>query len=141
MRKCGLSLRELVDAYCKEVRSVLELAVPVWHPGITNEQSMKIERIQKSSLSAILGKNYISYENALKISGLKFLSERRDDICLKFICKNMESPNPLLEKMEKMHNTRSDQNLAKEFQCRSQNFFMSSLPFLARKYNSYLKSK
>ena len=57
MKKCGLSLKELVDAYCKEVRSLLELAVPVWHPGITNEQPMKSERIQKSSLSAILGKN------------------------------------------------------------------------------------
>ena len=115
--------------------------MPVWHPGITNEQSMKIEQIQKPSLSAILGKNYISYDNALKLSGLKCLSERREAICLKFICKNMESPNPLLEKMEKMHNTRSDQNLAKEFQCRSQNFFMSSLPFLARQYNSVLKTK
>ena len=43
MKNCGLNLNELVDAYKKEVRSLLELAVPVWSSGITQEQSLKIE--------------------------------------------------------------------------------------------------
>ena len=34
---------KIFDAYSKEVRSLLELAVPVWHPGLTVKQSDEIE--------------------------------------------------------------------------------------------------
>ena len=47
MKNSGLTMPQLVDAYIKEVRSILELAVPVWGSGITVEQSLKIERFQK----------------------------------------------------------------------------------------------
>ena len=93
MKWRGLSLHELIDAYTKEVRSILELAVPVWSSGLTLEQSVIIERVQKSSLSAILGSDYISYDNALKITKLERLSVRRKKICLKFVQKNVQSEN------------------------------------------------
>ena len=120
---------------------MLELAVPVWHSSISLEQQGQIERVQKSSLAAILGQSYISYENALKVTNLKRLSDRREDICLRFIKKNMESKNPFLKKIQKNYNTRSDINLVEEIQCRTHAFFMSSIPFLARKFNEYQKSK
>ena len=50
MKTSGLNEKELIDAYVKEVRSILELAVPVWHSGISLEQETKIERVQKSAL-------------------------------------------------------------------------------------------
>ena len=31
MKKTGLNHTELIDAYTKEIRSLLELAVPLWH--------------------------------------------------------------------------------------------------------------
>ena len=31
----GASRMDLLDVYMKQVRSILELAVPAWHPGIT----------------------------------------------------------------------------------------------------------
>ena len=34
---------ELYDVYQKEVRSVLEYAVPVWHSGLTQKQTSEIE--------------------------------------------------------------------------------------------------
>ena len=77
MKKSGLSQNELIDAYKKEVRSLLELAVPVWHSGLTKEQSQQIERIQKISLAAILGQKYTSYGKALKLCDLSMLSDRR----------------------------------------------------------------
>ena len=82
MKSSGLSLHELIDAYTKEVRSILELAVPVWSSGLTLEQSVIIERVQKSSLSAILGSDYISYYNAIKFTKLERLSVRRKKISL-----------------------------------------------------------
>ena len=57
MKLSGLSQSELIDAYKKEVHSLLELAAPVWNSGITQEQVLKIERVQKSSLAAILGQS------------------------------------------------------------------------------------
>ena len=44
--KLGLSKERLFDVYSKEIRSILELAVPVWHSGLTTMQSNNIERIQ-----------------------------------------------------------------------------------------------
>ena len=108
MKSSGLNERELVDAYVKEVRSILELAVPVWHPGITEEQETKIERVQKSALSAILGNMYVSYESALKKTKLKPLRERRQNICLKFINKYMKSKDPILKTVVKKVNTRCE---------------------------------
>ena len=140
MKLSGLSEQELVDAFKKEIRSLLELAVPVWHSGLTLSQSSQIERIQKSAVAAILGPKYTSYEEALLSLNLKSLSERRTQICLKFINKNMKSESPLLPKVHKNHNTRSDPQKASEFWCRTQAFFDSSLPFLARLYNQYKSS-
>ena len=39
----------IFDVYTKEVRSILELAVPVWHSGLTRVQTKDIERIQRIS--------------------------------------------------------------------------------------------
>ena len=48
----------MYDVYTKEVRSMVELAVPVWHPGLTKNQSDDIERIQKVSFKIILQNQY-----------------------------------------------------------------------------------
>ena len=108
---------------------------------MTLELQLKIERIQKTALSLILGHEYINYENALKLTNLKRLSTRRDEICLKFVSKNLKSESPFWEIPKKSHNTRSGPNLVQEIQCRTKSYFMSSVPFLARHYNNHLKKK
>ena len=35
----------ILEVYVKEIRSILELAVPAWHSGLTQKQSADIERI------------------------------------------------------------------------------------------------
>ena len=45
------SVSELVDVYQKQVRSVLELAVPVWQPALTGKEKTQIERVQKMCLT------------------------------------------------------------------------------------------
>ena len=52
---------------------------------------LTLERIQKVALRIILGVEYISYENARNMFGLKTLKERRHDLCLKFALKLVES--------------------------------------------------
>ena len=87
MKLSGLDRSELIDAYKKEVRSILELAIPVWNSGLTLDKVRQFERVQKSSSSIILGPQYENYANALKLTKLERLSTRRKNMCLKFIKK------------------------------------------------------
>ena len=54
MKKIGLEVEHISDTYIKEIRSVLELAVPVWHGGLTRKLSGDIERIKKVAFKVIM---------------------------------------------------------------------------------------
>ena len=75
----------------KHVRSVVENFAVVWHPGLTKINTITIERVQKAAFSVTLGKDYINYENALQVLGMKKLSLRREQLCLKFEKKSLKS--------------------------------------------------
>ena len=78
----------MVDLYSKQIRSVLELAVPAWHGAITQAERITIERIQKSACHIILGDKYQSYKLALNTLDLDTLQSRRDKLCLNFARKS-----------------------------------------------------
>ena len=77
-------LKDLVDIFCKHVRSVLEFGAPVWHSGLTLTEKYDIERVQKSFCHIYLGGKYESYHGALKQVGLESLEKHREKLCLKF---------------------------------------------------------
>ena len=52
--------------------------------SLTQGQEFDLERIQKVALRIILDENYISYTNALHLTGLKTLKQRRSDLSLNF---------------------------------------------------------
>jgi hypothetical protein len=86
----------IVDVYIKEVRSVLELAVPAWHSSLTLKQSADIERVQRVALYIILsdvntGKSEYNYDMSLVILNLEPLSIRREKLCLTFAKKTVKS--------------------------------------------------
>ena len=70
----------MLDYYMKEVRVHLELAVPVWHSGLTLKLSADIERVQPLAVSILVS-------NACAILGLKPLSIRRLELCERFAVK------------------------------------------------------
>ena len=84
LKKLGANTGDLLDVYTKQVRCQLELSVPLWHPGLTSEDRLRIERIQKSACCIILGQEYQSYKRALKQLGLDTLHERRNKLCKTF---------------------------------------------------------
>ena len=55
LKLVGANTGELLDVYQKQVRSVLELAVAVWEPGLTQVEGKQIERVQKAAFNIILG--------------------------------------------------------------------------------------
>ena len=80
----GAPISDLILLYIQYVRNHCEKSCVVWNSLITKDNSTDIERVQKTALRIIYKSNYIDYENALKISGLEPLSERRKNLCLKF---------------------------------------------------------
>ena len=65
LKNLGATIEQLTDVYTKQIRSVLELAIPVWHSSLTQSNKISIERVQKSALQVILGPSYESYRYAL----------------------------------------------------------------------------
>ena len=102
LKRLGAKPIDLIDVYYKQIRSLLEYAVPVWHPALTGEEMLKIERVQKSALCIILGEKYKSYRSALKQLNMETLFSRRNKLCKKFAKKSQKhskftkwfKPNP-----------------------------------------------
>ena len=84
LKKHGAGHEDLLDVYMKQVRSLLELALPAWHPGLTQSDSIDIERVQKAALHIIHGNKDTSYSSALKTTQLDSLAARREALCLKY---------------------------------------------------------
>ena len=66
----------ILDIYVKEIRAVLELAVPAWNSGLTKKQIDEIERVQRVAIHIILsdsktGKCEFSYNMGLVILDLE----------------------------------------------------------------------
>ena len=87
LKNLGAQTVDLVDVYEKQVRSVLEFGTPVWHPGITQSETIDIERVQKTFCKIVLGFHYESYKSALQTLSLESLSSRRETLCLNFALK------------------------------------------------------
>ena len=135
----GAKRDDLVDVYTKQIRSVLELAVPAWQSGLSQAKKIDIERVQKSACHIILGDNYVSYRNALGTLNLGNLETRRNQLCLKFGKK--------AEKHEKFRNwfklndmpvnTRQDKMKYCEVRARLGRFKKSPISFLTNMLNEH----
>ena len=76
LKYVGTNTEDLLDIYILFVRSVAEYCSVVFHSSMTQEESEKLERIQKTCLRVILGDMYVSYEAALEMTGLQTLSQK-----------------------------------------------------------------
>ena len=88
----GASNDDLLEIYYKQIRSIAEFGVPVWNSSLTGDDILNLERIQKTVLHVVLGDEYVSYNSALRATGLKKLSERRKQLSLKFAKKAQKNP-------------------------------------------------
>ena len=84
LKYLGANVTDLLDIYMKQVRSILELAVPAWSGSITLAEQIDIERVQKSAAHIILGEDYLNYKNALRVLNLDSLKDRRGKLCINF---------------------------------------------------------
>ena len=138
LKKLGAKTKDLLDLYNKHIGTILEYAAPVWHSALTEEDRLRLERVQKSALHIILGAKYKSYSSALKLTGTRTLFETRRKICLKFAKKSLKSnkfgkwfkTNTLVTK------TRQIQSKLKEVYCRTKRFKESPISYLTNLLNT-----
>ena len=88
-----LTVEDMVEIYTMYIMSILESSAVVGHSSIPKGEEIEIERIQKVALIIILNKNYDNYEDALSLTGLVTLNERRDGLCRKFAESSEKSEN------------------------------------------------
>ena len=136
LKKFDMEISKLVDVYKKEVRSLLEYAVPVWHSSITVNQSNQIERVQKEAFRIILEHSYISYEVACTLLCMEPLDIRRVQLCLNFAKKDLKKEQTLFTRNTRIVSTRTNPKLVKEIRCRTKRYQKSSIPFLSKLLNS-----
>ena len=80
----GADMTEMLDVFYKQIRSVLELAVAVWEPRLSQAHSKQLERVQKCAFYIILGEEYTDYDSAVASLASERLSDRRKKLCLTF---------------------------------------------------------
>ena len=83
-KNLGGTTNQLLTVYKYRIRSTLEFGAPVFHSGLTMDQSRELELVQKKALAIILGNNYCNYEAALSQLQLDRLDTRRTKLCHNF---------------------------------------------------------
>ena len=139
LKALGASQSRLLDVYFKQVRSVMELAVPAWHPGLTVSDALDIERVQKAALQIILGTSYTGYAAALNYFELDTLEGRRVALCEKFgkkAAKDVKHCN-WFKPNNKRTITRQPQPKFCPVAARTKRFDKSPLSYLTKLLNKY----
>ena len=138
LKRLGATQEDLLDIYKKQVRSILEYAVPVWHSAITVEQSVAIERVQKTAFHIILGHQYKSYDSALKTLNMDTLNNRRTKLCNKFAKKSVNNSkfSKWFKINKKVKSTRNQFTKYCKVYCRTNRYEKSPISYLTNLLNS-----
>ena len=96
LRRSGLSTKHLLMYYTSIIRPVVEYACPLWHNGLTRDQSHLLELVQKRALKIIFSSK--SHQNSVTV--INTLQQRRDLLCQSFFmitCVSTDKLNYLIE--------------------------------------------
>ena len=136
-----LDYKFILDVYEKEIRSILEYGAIVYHSGLTQKLSNKIENIQKiyfRILSNYLGID-LSYSESVIFFQKDFLFSRRMDQCIAFVKRNLSDPDaPQLFVKRSKRETRPNNKTFHESISRTSRCFSSPLNFLTRLANDLM---
>ena len=140
----GIPQEDLMNIYVLYIRSILEQSCQVWHSSLSLDNFQDLERVQKNSLKIILQEDYISYSNALEITGISTLFERRTRLCLKFAKSCLKSFE--MKKIFPLNHTSNSMETRfretfKVLHARTERLKNSAIPYMQRLLNSAVKKK
>ena len=136
LNEFSVSKRDMITIYILFIRSILEQSSVVWSSSLTKDEKNAFERTQKVALRIIYQEDYISYENALKLSNLKTIEERHTKLLLNFAIKcskNVNTKNMLPLAPSKPWARKQDKYQVPF--ARKERFFRSAIPTMARMLN------
>ena len=140
----GTNAEEKRNIYILFIRSVLEQSCVVWHSSLTKENEEDLERIQKSAVRIILGKDFKDYSDALAEANLDSLKERREELCYKFAkkCIQSEKSKHMFPSREKVHSmeTREEEKYIVQH-ANTERLKKSSIPYMQRLLNKHEEKK
>ena len=138
LKYVGTSYEDLIDIYCKFIRSLTEYASTSFHSSLTQKLENKLEAIQKTSLRVILGSMYVSHEAALEMCGLTTLHMRREHRSLQFAIKctkhNINQSMFPLNPTQDTHFIRRREKF-KVNKHHTESYKKSTIPYLQRRLN------
>ena len=116
LKKYGLQVKELITVWVSVLHPISEYAAPLWHSGLTEKDTSKLEMLQKKVLTIILGTLCIdnrkyykvenkpyNYEETLQLMGLTSLQCRRELLTSKFALGAVISKNHCSMFQKKRH--------------------------------------
>ena len=134
--------QELQETYVKQIRPLVELAVPYWGTRITKHEATLIERVQKTALHIIFGDQYTTYIEALNESKLTTLEDRREKLITKFALKTYNNPKFrtwFVNSDPKVIQTRKSTGAIKEVPSRTKRYENSTIPVITKVINKYYR--
>ena len=142
-RDMGASRYQLLTLWQQKGRSLLEFASPVFFSRLTQEQSKAIENVQRKAFSIILGSTFKNYEMALITLKQEKLSDRRIAAAIKFGEKCVKNPkhSDMFPKNQPGRNLRAQRMPYKEYFCRTERMYKSSIPTITRLLNAKYKDE
>ena len=138
----GVCVDDLLDIYKLFIRSITEYCSVLFHSSLTQQQSNKLEAIQKTCLKVIYGETYTDYDTALEMSGLQTLSERRLTRCLDFSLKCLNHAK-MSKKFPKNPNFCKDLRFSELFTvnfANTKSYQQSAIPFCQILLNTHFRS-
>ena len=137
-RDMGATREQLLRLWQQKGRSILEFASPVFFSRLTQEQSKAIEDCQRKAFSVILGAEFLSYQRALITLQQERLSERRKAAAIKFGEKCVKNPKhaDMFPRNSPGRNLRAPRLPYKEYYCRTERLYESSIPTITRLLNA-----
>ena len=121
-----------------KVEVYLNLPLQFFFSRLTLDQSTKVEKCQRKAFAIILQAEYKNYDNALKVLNQERLSDRRIAAAIRFGEKCVSNPRhndmfPLNLPVRGI--ARQSSKPYKEYFCRMDRFYSSSIPTIARLLN------
>lgn len=61
LKEFGFKKEELITLWKVVLRPIAEYAAPLWHSGLLDVDTRKLEKLQRMAIGLILGTKYIDY--------------------------------------------------------------------------------
>ena len=110
----------------------------MWHSSLTKENSDDLERVQKAALKVILRNDYQSYKDALKLTNLESLDDRREALSIRFArnCLKNENFSKLFPHNSQKHGMKVRNPLKYQImKANTERYKTSSIPYMQRSLN------